>query len=122
MGVETPRPRRPAADPEILEQLRALGAPPEAIAARRSAPAPPPAEPVEIWADHWEAFRWFRACASQWRYAGETAVPLGLDYGGAETAARLAGIEPTRQRFAQLRTLEAAALEALLERRRERRA
>lgn len=47
-------------------------------------------------------------------------MPLGLDYGGAETVARLAEIETPPERFEQLRVLEAAALEALLERRRAR--
>ena len=114
--MDRPAIRRPA-DPDLLEQLQALGAPPEVVAARTAAPADPPA-PVEIWADHWPAWCWFLAAATQWRYAGETAVPLGLDYGGVEATARMAEIEVTPARFSELRLLETAAVSALLERRR----
>jgi hypothetical protein len=55
------------------------------------------------------------ASATQWRHAGMTGVPTGLDYAGVEAAARMAGLQPTPDVFRDLRHLEAGIIEALAE-------
>lgn len=58
----------------------------------------------------------FAACMTQWRFAGATGVPTGLDYGAVEAAARMMALPVTPQLFADLRQVEAGALEELARR------
>lgn len=59
----------------------------------------------------------FLALGTQWRWAG-MGERVGLDYSAIAPAAALAGVEPDATVFAQLRLMEAEALDALAERRR----
>lgn len=59
------------------------------------------------------AVEWFLACATQWRRKLMDNSLLGLDYPGAEAAARLAGITPTPDLFDDLRHIERGALGAV---------
>jgi hypothetical protein len=55
---------------------------------------------------------WFLTCRTQWRRAGYSGVRTGIDYAGAEAAARLGGLTPTAEDFAYLQILEAETLKA----------
>jgi hypothetical protein len=68
---------------------------------------------------NWPALELFRAALTQWRYAGISGVPTGLDYQGVEAAARLAAIETTPDMFRRLRVLERAAIDAIAEQQRD---
>ncbi len=52
------------------------------------------------------------AVSGQWRRAGWTGAPLGLDYAACEAAARGMGID-WAENFDKLRIMEAAALEEM---------
>ena len=60
--------------------------------------------------DAWDAVRVFAAVGTQWRRAGMTGVPTGLDYAGVEAAARAVGVAWTGALLDQLRVMEHAAL------------
>ena len=60
--------------------------------------------------DAWDAARVFAAAGTQWRRAGMTGVPTGLDYAGVEAAARAVGVAWTGALLEQLRIMESAAL------------
>lgn len=55
----------------------------------------------------------FLACGTQWRRAGMTGIPAGLDYAGVEAAARARGVAWTDDLLSRLRIMEGAALEAM---------
>lgn len=59
----------------------------------------------------------FLLCATQWRRAGMDGIPVGMDYAGVESAARMAGVVMTARLFGDLRVMELAALEAWSEER-----
>ena len=61
--------------------------------------------------ENWDAVRVFVCASTQWRIAPSGAL-IGLDYSGARTAARGLGVK-WRRVFEGLRTMEAAALDAL---------
>ncbi len=61
----------------------------------------------------WDAARVFAAAGTQWRRAGMTGVPTGLDYAGVEAAARAVGVEWTGALLDRLRIMEHAAIEAM---------
>lgn len=73
---------------------------------------------VEIHSDNAPAFTLFDALSSQWRTAvlsgrGVSMVQkTGLDYGAAETVARIMNITLNKDNFGRLRILENAALAA----------
>lgn len=91
-------------------ELQAFGLRPEAVAAfERRADAAQRDDEIEMFAWLETALTWFLAAASQWRRDAESR-PAGLDYAGAEAAARLAGLAPGPDDFAHLRVLEQAAL------------
>ena len=88
-----------------LQQTRAM---------LRPAPA---AEPDQVMPENWPALRVFIAADTQWRRAGLTGVPTGLDYAAVPPIAGMLGIPADGDLLARLRILEAAALAAMLERR-----
>lgn len=72
-------------------------------------------EPVEIWAEHAEAFDVFCACSSQWRIVAGMA---GFFHQGVEATALAAtmdmlGVADRRRCLQQVRQIEAGALEIL---------
>ena len=72
-----------------------------------------------LWADHEAAWEAWAAVATQWRVVavggieGGTLVWLGLDYGSARAALDLAGLAVTPATWAELRCIEAGAIEEL---------
>ncbi|MCY1253019.1 hypothetical protein D9M68_123140 [compost metagenome] len=78
--------------------------------------------PVHV--DNWEALQLFLTLQTQWRQvAGMTdCLRTGLDYAAIEPVLRLRGVKRKRQAalFADLRVLEAAALEELAAQRERR--
>lgn len=79
------------------------------------------AEPTAVWAEHWHAFAVFRAMATQWRLRDGARGLLyeGLDYAALEPVLREHRRLPRQVRqplarlMPQLRSLEAAARDAL---------
>lgn len=69
-----------------------------------------------LWPDNLDPLRAFLVCSTQWRWVpvtgptGGTVVRTGLDYPGARAALQMAGIKVTPELFADIQTLEAAAL------------
>ncbi|MCB1833929.1 MAG: DUF1799 domain-containing protein [Geminicoccaceae bacterium] len=61
------------------------------------------------------AVRVFLACATQWRRAGWTGLPAGLDYQALHAAAGMLGIAVSPDIFFDIRCLEAGALRAFAE-------
>lgn len=79
------------------------------------------AEPFGVWPEHWHAVQTFRAMGTQWRaVAGFSRVLwLGLDYSALRLVERTVRqtiepelVQPWPVVFAQLRELEAVAIEA----------
>ncbi len=81
--------------------------------------------------ENWDSVRAFLAAQTQWRFAGMSGAPIGLDYAGARAAVRGVtadgyGEERAGRRlrwrrvFGRLAALEAVALEEM-ERRAEKR-
>lgn len=68
-----------------------------------------------IWAQHVPALEAFLVVCRQWRVvAGMSgAAYIGLDYTAAKAGLKLAGIEVSPETWADLRDIEAGALEAL---------
>jgi hypothetical protein len=71
--------------------------------------------PLVVMRGNWQALRLFHASLTQWRHAGLSGMPSGLDYPGVEAAARMAAIDVTPDLFRRLRVMERAALAALEE-------
>lgn len=86
----------------------------EAMVARARPTAPPGVE-VHAWLE--TTVRWFLVCATQWRRDAMGGI-AGLDYAGAEAAARLSGLRPSPEDFDGLRVMEAEAMRAMREDRR----
>lgn len=81
----------------------------------RARPETPPG--VEVYAWHEAAVRWFLAASTQWRRDAMGRI-AGLDYGGAEVAARLAGLTIGPDDFEGLRVMEAEVMRLMREDRR----
>ena len=60
-----------------------------------------------------DAVHLFVAAGTQWRRAGMTGIPTGLDYAGVEAAARALGAAWTADLLDKLKTMENAAIEAM---------
>lgn len=60
----------------------------------------------------------FLALGTQWRTAGTTGTPTGLDYAAIRPTAELIEVPLTPARFLDLRTMEAEALATMAETRR----
>jgi hypothetical protein len=97
--------------------MRAMGASPE-IQAQWAARAERNAKEAEfpVLPENLEAVRLFCAASTQWRRAGMGGVPLGLEYPGLESAARMMGVGMTPELFESVRVMEFAALKVLVER------
>lgn len=94
-----------------LDEMASLGATPQALAeARARAPAA-----LEVWPQNWPAVRLFLAMQTQWRRAGMTGVPTGLDYAALPVAARALRLRLTGDVLRRLQVIEAEALAALAE-------
>jgi hypothetical protein len=68
---------------------------------------------IEVWACNAETVALFVALGSQWRVGMSGAT--GLDYCAIRATAGWLGVEMDRERFDDLRTMEAAALSAMAE-------
>lgn len=66
---------------------------------------------IEVWACNADTVALFAALATQWRTGMSGAT--GLDYVAARLVARWLGIPVDRERFEELRAMEAAALSAM---------
>lgn len=100
---------------DLAEDLEVMDAPAELITKAR---AENETEVLDIMPENWPAVRLFAASGTQWRLAGMSGVPTGLDYAGVEAAARMAGIEMTEDLFGRLRVMERAALAEMMSRHR----
>ncbi|MEW5729143.1 MAG: DUF1799 domain-containing protein [Pseudomonadota bacterium] len=104
---------------DIAGDLALLGADEEAIEAWRAALAEEDGEDFAVWPENWPTVEVFLALSTQWRWtvamsqAGAVPIPSGIDYTAIEPTLRLMGREPSPAMFADLRAMEAAALEVL---------
>ncbi|MEP1521622.1 MAG: DUF1799 domain-containing protein [Ascidiaceihabitans sp.] len=72
---------------------------------------------MAVWAEHVPAFHAFLAVCGQWRgfeIEGRT-VPIALDYTAAKAGLKLAGIKIKPKVWADLQTIELAAVKAMRE-------
>jgi len=72
-----------------------------------------PCSAVELWPENLPAVHLYLACDTQWRYAGLSGAPTGLDYAGVQAVMDLQAI-PAEQRadlFTDLQVLERTHLE-----------
>jgi hypothetical protein len=101
---------------EVADDLEYFGAPAALVEKYRGTAACP--DDVEVHSDNVAAFILFNALGSQWRIAvlpgmGVSMVQkTGLDYGAAESVARIMNITLDKDNFGRLRILENAALAA----------
>jgi hypothetical protein len=72
-------------------------------------------EPIEIWAEHAEAFDVFCACGGQWRIVAGMAGAFyqGLDAAALAATMDMLGVEDRRRCLHQVQQIEAGALEVL---------
>ncbi|MGH6879277.1 DUF1799 domain-containing protein [Hypericibacter sp.] len=68
-------------------------------------------------AENWPALSLFLDAQTQWRHAGMSGIPTGLDYPGVRAAADMAGVTITPPLFEDLRGMEDEALLIFVERR-----
>ncbi|WP_370269249.1 DUF1799 domain-containing protein [Nioella sp.] len=69
-----------------------------------------------MWPGHVAALTAFLAIASQWRclvFPNGALLYQGLDYTAAQSALALAGLSPSPETWAEIRQIEAGALEEL---------
>jgi hypothetical protein len=67
-------------------------------------------ESFELLPENEPAAEIFLACATQWRLAGMSGIPTGMDYAGVQAAIALMGATPSPALFDELRDMEAGAL------------
>ena len=105
-------------DHDLARQLRAAGAPPEVVARWTPGPGGEDAEPprLGIIPENWPVVRVWCAAATQWRVAGMSGTPIGLDYAGVAVAARALDVALDEDVLAGLRTMESEAVRLLAER------
>lgn len=103
-----------AAEDELEADLRSFHADEETIAQWCGTQAARQAE-IEILPEIWPAVGLFAASATQWRRAGMSGIPTGLDYAGVAIVARAQGVALEDALFEDLQLMEAAALEAWAE-------
>ncbi len=75
-------------------------------------------EPFAVLPENARAVELFLLSSTQWRFV--EGWEAGLEYSGVEAAARLAGIPMTAELFADIRIMEAAAVETIHERRKRK--
>lgn len=100
---------------DLSDDLAAFGLDP-ALAEGVEADIEEDPEICQVLPENWPAVKLFLMCSTQWRYAGMTGVPTGLDYTGVHAAMQMQGVEDPADTFERLRTIESAALDALSER------
>jgi hypothetical protein len=104
----------------VLEDMKTMGAPPEAIEQKRAEfDAEQEAVVVRLPADCRLAVRAFLAVATQWNklVAGDRLIATGLDYAGVRVALRSLRIPLSPALFDDLQAMEDEALLAMAERR-----
>lgn len=74
----------------------------------------PASQVCELLPENWPAMRLFLAMDTQWRRAGMTGVPTGLDYAAIPAVAGMLGLPADEDLLARLRVLEAEAVKAML--------
>ncbi len=77
------------------------------------AAAPVRDDAIEIAAEDADAVRLFLALSTQWRFHPMVGARLGIDYGAIRPTAEAMGLAMTPALFADLQTMEGAALAAL---------
>lgn len=92
-----------------------MGAPPDVVQAIAAAA---PRELLEVWPENETAVLIFCAMGTQWSYAGMGGVPTGLTYASLPVVCRAHRRRLDADLLTRLRTIEAEALKAMLERRR----
>jgi len=95
----------------MAQQMAGLGLPDAMAAALAARQKPEPPEDFGIWPENWPAFRVFLAMATQWRYAGMSGVPTGLDYAALPMVLRSLRLKPGADMLDRLRIMEAEALD-----------
>ncbi|HEC91271.1 MAG TPA: hypothetical protein ENI55_06355 [Alphaproteobacteria bacterium] len=102
----------------MADALEAFKAPAEIVEKwRRRSKTEKRPEVFELPAKHETTLRLFLAMGTQWVFAGMDGVPTGISYAAVEPAARMLGLDATAELFDGLRIMENAALEVLLENR-----
>jgi hypothetical protein len=73
---------------------------------------------VELWPENVPAVLLYLACDTQWRHAGMTGVPTGLNYDGVRAVMDMQAIPPADRPalFVDLQTLERAQLQVVHQR------
>lgn len=69
-----------------------------------------PPEACEVHEENWPTVALFLDCSTQWRTAGMSGVPVGLDYAAVDLVARTTERTITPAMFAGLRVMEGAAI------------
>jgi hypothetical protein len=90
----------------------ALGAPAEV--AREATAAAQAADAVEVWPENEGAVRVFLSMGTQWRRAGLSGIPTGLDYAALPAVCRAHRERLDRALLARIGVIENAALGAML--------
>ena len=72
---------------------------------------------LEILPENWPTVSVFVAMSTQWRRAGMTGVPVGLDYAALPAVCGALAVTLDGELLQRLRLIEAAALGAMAERR-----
>ncbi len=65
--------------------------------------------------ENWDAFRVFSAASTQWRRAGMTGVPTGLEYAALPAICGALDVLLDEVLLARLSVMEGAALQAMME-------
>lgn len=92
----------------MSEQARALGLPPDMLAAMSRA-AGRERKPFGVWQENWSAVRVFLAMGTQWRRAGMSGLPVGLDYAALPAVAGALDIPADEPLLARIRVMESEA-------------
>lgn len=65
---------------------------------------------IEVWDENWEAVTVLLAMGTQWRVAGLTGLPVGLDYAALPVVTAALAVDLDEDLLARLRVMEGAAL------------
>lgn len=71
---------------------------------------------IEVWAENWEAMTVWLAMGTQWRVAGLTGLPIGLDYAALPVVTGALGLRLDEGLLARLRVMEDTAVQELVKR------
>lgn len=104
----------------MLEGLRQANAPAELIESLTKQAEAAKAEEVEIWEDNRATVRFFFAISTQWLVSGMGEY-IGLDHRAIESTMNMMSIRKPKRRtlLAEIKIMEAAALEVIRERKKE---